>query len=93
MPRNTEGGQAIFMNFQEGSWTNKRLRSLPRGFLPLLCVHIIILFITDISHLTPNSYTWKQHNNPELTDVYTPLAYLFLQIWNILDFQQLLKCF
>ena len=78
MPSVIEGGHAIFMNFQEGSWTNNRLRTLPRGFLPLLCVHITVLFITDISHLSPNSYTWKQHNNTEQTDVCTPLAYLLL---------------
>lgn len=78
MPNNTEGGHAIFVNFQQGSWTNKRLRTPPRGFLPLLCVHIAVLLITDISHLTPTSYTWKQHNNPELTDVDAPLPYLLL---------------
>lgn len=78
MPNNPEGGHAIFVNFQEGPWTNKGLRTSPRGLLPLLCVHITVLFITDISHLTPTSYTWKQHNNPELTDVHAPLAYLLL---------------
>lgn len=36
------------MIFQEGSWTNKRFRTLPRGFFPQLCVHITVLFIIDI---------------------------------------------
>lgn len=76
MPNNTERGHAIFVNFHEGSWTNKRLGTPPRGFLPLLCVHSAVLLITDISHLTPTSYTWKQQNNPELTDVDAPLPYL-----------------
>lgn len=48
MPNNIGGGHAIFMIFQEGSWTNKRFRTLPRGFFPLLCVHITVLFIIDI---------------------------------------------
>lgn len=30
MPNHTEGAHAIFMIFQKGSWTNKRLRTLPR---------------------------------------------------------------
>lgn len=45
------------MIFQEGSWTNKRLRTWPGGFVPLLCAHITGLFITTISGLTPNMET------------------------------------
>lgn len=93
MPSGIEGEHAIFMNFQEGSWTNNRLRTSPRGFLPLLCVHITVLFITDISHLSPNGYTWKQHNNPELTDVCIPLAYLLLSDLEYFGFSATTKRF
>lgn len=36
MPNIIEGARAIFMIFLEGSWTNKRLRTLPRGSMPPL---------------------------------------------------------